>query len=145
MFKKVSVLLAVFGFMFVSASSLYAVNPDDVLGVWQTAKDLAVEDGIKITIYKCGEKYCGKISWMKDPESLDDNNKDKSLRNRKLLGIDMISGFVFDDDEWEDGEIYNLQDGKTYSSEMALEGMDILNVKGCVLFFCKKMPWYRVK
>ena len=142
MLIKGSVLVSIFAFMFVFTSSLYAVGSDDLLGIWKTEKDLSSE-GSKITIYKCGDRYCGRISWLRNPEILDSNNKDEEKRNRKLLGLDMIFGFEFEDDEWENGNIYNPQNGKTYSSAMSLEGMDILKVKGCVAFFCKSITWYR--
>ena len=140
-------LFALVGLLFY-ASNLYAADPDAALGKWYTSKE---KDAAQITIYKCGDKYCGKISWTKDPELLDDENPDPEKKKRKLLGMDMIFDFIFDpdDDRWEDGFIYNPNDGKTYDCRMWLEENDVLQVKGTVgpkwLSIGKTTTWYRVK
>lgn len=98
-------------------------NGDDILGIWVT------DDGkAKIEIYKEGDKYSGKIVWLKEPKNeqgvlkVDKENSDKTLRSRPILGINLVSGFTFDgDDRWEGGDIYDPENGKTYSSHMKLK------------------------
>jgi len=103
---------------------------DDILGVWMNEdKDANVE------IYKDGDFYNGKIVWLKDPireetgkPKLDKENEDESLRTRPVMGLLLLKGFVFDgDDEWEDGEIYDPKNGKTYSCYMEFEDEDDMN------------------
>ncbi|NOY50103.1 MAG: DUF2147 domain-containing protein [Chlorobi bacterium] len=103
---------------------------DDILGVWMNEdKDANVE------IYKEGDKYYGKIVWLLNPideetnkPKLDDENADESLRDRPVMGLLLLKDFVFDgDDEWEDGEIYDPKNGKTYSCYMEFEDEDDLN------------------
>ena len=64
------------------------------IGVWfNTEKDAKVE------IYKCGDKYCGKIIWLKFPNNeegtpkMDKNNPDDKLKKRAVLGLNLLSGF----------------------------------------------------
>jgi hypothetical protein len=42
------------------------------------------------------------------------------------------------------GQIYNSQDGRTYSGRVSLNGPDTLHVEGCVLgFLCGGEDWHR--
>ena len=119
----------------------------DVSGVWST-----VEGKSHVKIEPCGDKMCGKIVWLKEPltadkiDKTDMKNEDPKLQGRKILGLPLLEGFVKEDkNEWDDGTIYNPEDGKTYSSSMTLADPNTLEVKGCVLFFCKTQTWTRVQ
>ena len=139
-----SIILFSFFVLLSSTSFIYAVEPVAVIGLWRTKKSIEEEKAAIIEIYKCENKYCGKIAWLKDLEALDKRNQDESKRRQKLVGLNLIWGFEFDDDEWVNGKIYNPENGKEYKCSMWLEGNGILIVKGClVAFFCKKQTWYR--
>lgn len=119
----------------------------DVTGVWST-----VEDKSHVKIEPCGDKMCGTIVWLKEPlteaktDKTDMKNEDPKLQGRKILGLPLLNGFVKEgDNEWDDGTIYNPEDGKTYSSSLSLVNPNTLEVKGCVLFFCKTQTWTRVQ
>ena len=106
---------------------------DKILGKW-----LNEEKDAKVEIYKQGDKFFGKIVWLKDPNredgsaKLDDENPDVKLQSRPIQGLLMLTDFVFDgDDEWEDGEIYDPKSGKTYSCYMEFED-DLLKIKGYI-------------
>ncbi len=92
------------------------VSADAILGTWLTANDKA-----KVQIYKENNKYYGKIVWLKNPKyddgttKVDKNNPDKSKRTNPLIGLNLLKDFVFDKDVWEDGTIYDPENGKTYS------------------------------
>ena len=108
---------------------------DKILGIWLTGSTNG-----KVEIYKCGDKYCGKIVWMKNPTyedgtpKMDKHNPDESKRSNRTMGLVMLSGFNYDEDmEWEDGEIYDPDDGKTYSCQLTLlENKQILEVRGYI-------------
>ena len=74
----------------------------DVLGKWYTeAGDAQVE------IYQAGDKMNGKIIWLqKGPETKDSHNPDKKLQERKLMGVNILSGLAKAQDKWEGGKIY---------------------------------------
>ncbi len=124
-----------------------AASAKDVKGVWLTESKKA-----HVRIYDCGSELCGKIIWLKEPNDengkpkVDKENSDKSKRALPLLGSNMISGMVKASSKlWKDGEIYNAEDGKTYSSKMNLTDDKTLEVSGCVFFFCKDQIWLRVE
>lgn len=71
------------------------------------------------------------------PDLTDGNNPDPSLRDRLILGTDIMYGFTYDpaNEEWVDGKIYDSRDGKTYDCEMWLaEKGNILKVRGYLGF-----------
>ena len=83
-------------------------------------------------VSKKDDRYFGKIIAVR-PASVDKKdtkNPDKSLQDRKLLGLEILSGFKFDgDDTWKDGKIYDPESGKTYSCKMWFEKDDVLKIK----------------
>lgn len=127
---------------------LSSVAKADVAGTWAT-----VEGKSHVLIAPCdGDKFCGTITWLKVPNNKegnpkkDINNENEKLRERGILGIKLLKGLeMVGDSEWDDGQIYNPEDGQIYSSEMKLMDDKTLQVKGCVLFFCKEQIWTRVE
>ncbi len=148
MVKRFCTLLSILFFITAGSAVLYAGDPDAVLGLWLTSKE---PESTQIKIVKCGDKFCGKVAWTKDEDALDKENPDESLKSRKILGLNMIFDFTYDSDDnrWEDGFIYNPQDGKTYDCRMWLEegDADTLNVKGTVgpkwMGIGKTVVWFR--
>ena len=113
-------------------SFIFAQEADDVLGYWLT------DDGdAKIEIFKEDGEYHGKIVWLREPldedgkARTDTNNPDVSKRNDSVIGLRLVSGFIFNDNQWEEGEIYDPKDGKTYSCRMRLK-KGKLEVRGYV-------------
>ncbi len=105
-----------------------------VLGEWLTGEGTS-----KILIYKCGEEFCGKISWLKDPEKegkprVDEKNPEERLRNQPLMGLLILRGFTFDgEDTWEGGKIYDPKSGNDYSAKMSLANPNTLELRGYIL------------
>jgi uncharacterized protein (DUF2147 family) len=91
---------------------------------WSPEKDA------KIEIYKKGEQYFGKSTWVSNPVK-DIQNPDESLKKREVLGIELLTGFYFNDGAYTDGKIYDPKTGKTYQCKMKLEG-DKLNIRGFI-------------
>ena len=91
---------------------------DAIIGLWNTA-----EKDARIEIFKCGTEYCGRISYLKDPNYppddpnglaglpiVDRNNPDPELRNRPLLGLKFIEGFRYmGHNTWGEGESIMLK------------------------------------
>ena len=121
---------------------------DELMGIW-----LNHEKDAHVKIYKCGDEYCGRIVWLKNPEEdgapkKDKHNPDDSLKDRPLKGLDVLSGFTFDrDKKWEDGTIYNPRDGKTYSCYLKIMEDGRLKVRGYVgiSLIGKTNYWTRVE
>ena len=145
MLKKIGITLLIamtFNF-YVSAQ-----KADAILGQWANPNG---QD--HILIYKKGNKYFGKLDWIKFPNDeqgnpkTDKNNPDKALQSRPDLGLELLKDFTFDGDNvYEDGTIYDPKSGKTYSCKMTIEGNN-LKIRGYVLFslFGRSEVWTRVK
>ncbi|MBL4858936.1 MAG: DUF2147 domain-containing protein [Erythrobacter sp.] len=126
----------------ITAAPLLAAQP--VEGKWMTAEGDAV-----ITIGDCGERLCGRITkfLVTPPQGADQrdvNNRNPKLRNRKLLGMPILTGFTEDGDEWR-GEIYDPKSGKTYRSIIRRKNSATLEVKGCLGPFCQTQTWKRAR
>ena len=140
--KKFILTLALF------AMPLAAAFAQDVIGKWK------LEDGTAIVeVYKQGEVYNGKIVWLQTPTEadgspvVDSNNPDKSLRNRKIIGLNMLSNLKKNGGEYTGGSIYDPGNGKTYNCSMKVDG-DVLHVRGSLDkkgLLGRTMDWFRVK
>jgi uncharacterized protein (DUF2147 family) len=136
------ILLCVFGF--VEAQ----VKADDIVGTWLTHGNKPA----KIQIYNAGGQYHGKIVFLQFPlengrPMVDKNNPDKSRQGEPLLGLELLSGFGFDKDEWSGGRIYDPESGKTYSCTISLKDPRTLKVRGYVgiSLFGRTEVWTRVE
>lgn len=134
--------------LFISVSlSAQTINADMIVGTWLTEGGKA-----KIQIYKSGDKYSGKIVWLKEPNyedgtpKVDKNNPDPKKRKNPILGINLISNFVFDDDQWENGLIYDPESGKTYNCKITYNKGGWIQVRGYIGFSLigKSQVWYKV-
>ncbi len=110
----------------------------EVLGKWLTeAGDAQVE------IYQSGDKLNGRIVWLaQGPETKDKHNPDESLRSRKLMGVNILSGLSKSKDRWEGGKIYNPKNGKSYKCAIWLDG-EQLKVRGYLGMFYETQTWKR--
>jgi uncharacterized protein (DUF2147 family) len=118
-------------------SPAFAAEPT---GEWE------VENGYaRVRIENCGDALWGAISWEKQPGGVDDKNGDPKLRGRPVLGMPILLNLKPARDRWE-GEVYNSQDGNTYSASIRLMDPDTLRLEGCVLsIFCGSQNWTRVQ
>ena len=99
---------------------------DAVLGTWLSAD----KDG-KVQIYKQGNKYFGKLVWMKTPRK-DTENPDAKLRSKDLQGVVLLNNFEYNGKTWEDGTIYDPKNGKTYSCIIKKKDANTLDIRGYI-------------
>ncbi|GAB3325566.1 DUF2147 domain-containing protein [Larkinella ripae] len=124
-------------------------NPDAVLGTWLNGTKRG-----QIQIYKKGDQYFGKLVWLKEPNDpvtgkprTDVKNSELNLRTRPLVGLDVMKDFTYDGGKvWEDGSIYNPEDGKLYSCKLTLKNPNTLDVRGYVgiSLLGKTQTWTRI-
>ena len=124
-------------------------GPDDIVGTWVDANGQA-----HLQIYKEGNKYHGKLIWLKVPNwpktgtpKLDINNPDKSQHTKPLLGLQILRNFVYDDGEWNGGRIYDPQNGKDYKCYLKLKDANTLSMRGYIgiSLLGRTEIWTRVK
>lgn len=134
-------------FLIVASLTAIAQNKDAIVGKWLNPTG----EG-QIEIYKKGDKFFGKLAWIKEPNlngkpKMDTNNPEANLKNRALLNLEILKNFIFEDGKWTDGTIYDPKSGKTYSCNMSLKGNDVLNIRGYVgiSLFGRSETFKRVK
>lgn len=123
-----------------------AIPPD---GIWYDKDQSAI-----IKFHPCTDvasNYCGTIVWLKDPMDADGSpkvdtlNKDPAKKGKPMIGLDVFTRMVEDDDHWK-GKAYNAEDGKTYDVTVALKtpNGDVADVRGCLLgFLCRTEQFKR--
>ena len=130
-------------------------NPDAIAGVW-----LVADGSGRIEIARCGETYCGRIVWLKEPyyppgdkggmegkPLLDRENPIKELRSRPQLGLKIMEGYTFRGNNlWDDGTIYNTENGSSYRSRLSLKAPDRLELRAFlgIAIFGGSTVWKRV-
>ncbi len=145
MSKKITLILT--GLVFYLNSFAQTVTADAILGNWLTGSKKGV-----VQIYKEGNKYNGKLIWLKTPTyedgkpKVDKHNPDKAKQTAPLMGLNMLVGFVFEDNKWVDGTIYDPEKGKTYSCKISMKG-DMLDVRGFIgiSLIGRTDTWYKVQ
>ncbi len=132
--KNMKLLITLAALIIISNNIEAQSKADDIVGIWLTKGN----DPAKIQIYKAGDKFYGKIIWLKTPldngkAKVDKNNPDKTKRTNAIIGLGLLSNFTFNnDDAWKDGNIYDPQNGKTYSCNISLKDKSTLKVRGYI-------------
>ncbi len=72
--------------------------------------------------------FSGKIIWLKEP--LVDGKPRLDENGNKVMGLQILNDFIFEDDEWVDGTIYDPESGKTYYCTISLENQNKIKVRG---------------
>jgi uncharacterized protein (DUF2147 family) len=123
---------------------------DDITGMWYNQ-----EKDAKIKVFKSNGKYFGKIEWLKipnDPDTgkpkLDKNNDDDAKKTRPILGLLIMTDLEYDsdDDDYDDGEIYDPKSGNTYSLTAKLKDKNTIDLTGYIgfSFIGRTSTWTRV-
>ena len=133
--------LLLFSTLILHANSFANSGPDVILGEW-----LSQEKDGKISIYKQGDKYYGKISWGKTTGRKDAKNPDAKLKNRDLIGLVILQDFKYTGSAWENGKIYDPNSGKTYDCILKVKDNNkVLDIRGYVgvPMFGRTATWTR--
>ena len=110
----------------------------------------------KVELATCEERrLCGKIVWLRSPldehgcELRDENNPDPGLRDRPVIGIDILWGLEragAEEETWDRGEIYDPGSGNTYSLRMSMINANQLELRGYLglPIIGRSTKWFRV-
>ncbi len=144
--------------IFLASASVQAaagVPNGPIVGTWTTLSQS------QITIEPCATGYCGFITKVIIPQHIRDKygdkvdefggnyvdslNKDPSLRERPVLGLQILaleSEFLRGR---MNGIIYNPEDGETYEGFLEMVDANNIRLSGCVLFnlICMGEDWVR--
>lgn len=127
------------------ASGIAQVSEDAIVGYWLTTHKDA-----KVQIYrKTDGTYEGKIIWLKNPiekdgsAKTDQKNPDVSLQGIPLIELVVLRDLRFEDGMWTNGTKYDYKTGKTYKTELRLEG-DTLHLYSTAAWFHRHDQWLSV-
>ncbi|TAE46627.1 MAG: DUF2147 domain-containing protein [Cytophagales bacterium] len=131
--KKTNFILMSLVSIIIFQSNIFAQSASDLVGLWQPSEGTSY-----VKIEREGDKFYGKVVWLKEPkdeqgnEKTDKKNPDKSLRSRPVKGMRMLKDFVFDEKakEWKSGNIYDPKSGSTYYSNIKYKGKNQIEVRG---------------
>src|SRR6266446_3357187 len=143
-----SKILASAAFAILGLAAVTPASAGDPRGNWVTESGRA-----KVAIVNCGGALCGNIVGLKEPNDpatgkpkTDTNNSDAAKRVRPMIGVQIVIDMKPDTiaDKWK-GQVYNAEDGKTYSGSITLVNATTLNLQGCALggLICKTQTWTR--
>ena len=132
---KLKLLLGLISFAFYSLTFAGGGDEDKLVGVWQPSDGRSY-----IKIDKIGNKFYGRIVWLKEPKDekgnprVDSNNPDEALRSTPLKGYRILKDFIYNEEEgiWEDGTIYDPKNGTTYNCKIELTQENQIEVRGYV-------------
>ena len=134
------VFLTLFSFQLLSAQN----GADAILGTW-----LSDTKEAKVQIYQEAGVYMGKIVWLKDPNTpkgdpkTDKKNPNKSLRDRSVIGINILQNLTYENGEWVNGKLYVIAKGKELDVKLSLKSPDQLNLNISVARFSTTKTWTR--
>lgn len=107
----------------------------------------------QVDVSDCGGDLCGRVMWLRSPfdengcELRDRYNPDPALRERPVIGVEILSGLEpAGDHAWTGGTIYDPASGNTYHCALLLDGENRLHLRGYigVPLFGRTTTWIRV-
>ena len=127
------------------------VTRPDILIVGLTLTGLS-KDAV-INIFEAEDQtLSGKIIWMLNPNDengdpkTDPLNPNQDLRKRSRLGMVMMHGFTYvDNNVWDNGKLYDPKKGKTYTGMITLKDANTLDLRGYIglSFIGRSSTWTR--
>ncbi len=139
--KILKIALFLISILFVS--NTYAQS---IVGKWKTIDDETGKEKSIVEIFmKDGKAYGKIIKLFREPNEDQDPICDLCTdhrKDKKVLGMTIITDMVKDDDEWEDGEILDPKNGKIYDCKLWVEDGK-LQVRGYVAFFFRTQTWLK--
>jgi len=126
-----------------------ATRHDAIVGTWLTEDGDSKVDVVASTAADGSISYSGRVSWLKDPMRdgkplRDANNDNAALRDRPILGLEILSGFkATDAGSWTGGTLYSPRRGESYPADISLlpDGRLELKVKAGIM--TKTVRWTR--
>ena len=135
-----------FGLFFMLTSLMYAQSP---IGTWKTIDDETKQAKSYVEIFEKNGKLYGKVSKIltKGKENAKCTECSGALKNKPILGLQILTGLKKEGKEWSGGKIIDPTNGKEYKAKMTLNGSDKLDVRGYIgiSLMGRTQTWQRVK
>lgn len=129
-----------------SQLSVAAMSP---VGLWKTIDEETYEAKSLVRIREQNGVLIGEVEKILNPAKQDaicDACKGDK-KNKPILGMAIIDGAKeAGDGSWQDGEILDPNNGKTYTLKLTpKEQGKVLEVRGYIAFFYRNQYWQRVE
>ena len=148
--KKSNKSFSIIFLFMLSSLTAFTQNISDhktqIIGKWKTHDNRAI-----VEIYEQGGKYFGIIVWLQNAidkagkPRTDIENSNKEKQNISLIGLTIMNNFVFDDNEFIKGTVYDPDSGNTYNCKLWLTENNTLKVRDYCGIFYKTFTWTRTK
>lgn len=150
-FGGIAAAIAGIGLLFGTYSSpppAFGQAGPGVPGLW-----LDNEGKAAVEVKGCGAELCGNIVWLRQPLDpkgkpwTDILNPDTGKRGRPVCGLQIIGGLKHDGKgQWQDGWIYDPEEGKNFNVELSLNDPNTLKVFGYagIKLLSETMLWKRL-
>jgi uncharacterized protein (DUF2147 family) len=125
-------------------------NTPTCTGKWTTFDEETGKRKSTVELYKVDGKLHGKITYLYPKEGREDNPLCKKCtsdkKNKPIVGMQIAKNLEWDGSTWENGNILDPENGKTYTVSMWLnpENSNKLNVRGYIGIFFRTQEWIRV-
>jgi uncharacterized protein (DUF2147 family) len=120
-----------------------------ICGKWES-----IDKRLIISVYIDKNNYRAKILWFSNTDGKpldywrDVKNPDPKLRNRRLLGMSILSGLKYNkaSNSWEGGQVYDSTHGRTWNASARIDKKGLLHVRGYwhFKFIGRTLRFYRV-
>ncbi len=110
-------------------------NSDQIVGRW-----ISADNNMAVEIYKAGKFYEAKVIWVDNSSDksismnsgYDIRNPDETLRKRKIIGLVVMNSLIYNkqNNDWEEGQIYDPHSGKYWNAKASLTKNGLLRVRG---------------
>jgi uncharacterized protein (DUF2147 family) len=101
---------------------------------------MSTKGNLEVEVFKTGNEYKAKVIWFDDRDDksrpmntrCDKWNPNQQLRNKKILGIEVMTGLVYNSSvvEWQDGVTYDARTGRYYGASAVINSDGLLKVRG---------------
>jgi uncharacterized protein (DUF2147 family) len=127
-----------------------AATPQDaIVGTWLTEDGGSKVDVVASKAADGSTSYSGRVSWLKDPmrdgkPMRDANNDDAALRDRAILGLEILLGFKANGaGAWTGGTLYSPRRGESFPADLSLLPDGSLELKVKAGLMTKTVRWTR--
>lgn len=106
-----------------------------ICGFW-----MSTEKNLVVKVFRQAEDFKAKVIWFRNEdypdkdinEYKDTSNPNPKLRNRKIVGLDIVEGLTFrkESNSWEKGKIYDPYHGRFWDSSAYITEDGLLKVTG---------------
>lgn len=138
MIKKVSLFAVILLLSFCFA------DDHPIVGKWKTIDEEGKAKSVVEIYQKEDGKFYGKIVKIFREDKQDavctEVDEDDPRYNQKILGMEIITEMEKDENEYNDGQIFDPNKGKEYDCKLWVENGK-LQVRGYVLFFHRTQEW----